>query len=397
MNEQRYENPPLNPADMPIAWGGGVTAAASSEPRDAASGAAVGTAFGAALGTAVGTASVADTLRLTTRRPVGAEPDRAPARDPGRRYSAVDGLRGVAVLAVLLHDTGVGGRWFSWTGAGVDVLLVLAGFLTTLPLLRGATATGRTGVRAYLARRTKRLLPTLLLSLTLSLILTLGWSDWLDTSSAQAPLRLLGLTAGSVLLWSLLLSALCVLARRRLTVPALVASLLTCAGVAMAIGVAHETTIATQTIAFPAGAAAACVVHLAERGGRTLSRRAATLLTTTGFSAAVSATFAGSGYHDVRYPLATAAVTALLTATLCTDRGPLARLLSTDLLTEVGRMSATLFLLHLPVYTLLRHGQPDLSSLSLFLVGTAVTWFLSLLTHYLLTERLASHRWRPDD
>lgn len=76
----------------------------------------------------------------------------------------MDGLRGAAVLTVLLYDTGVGGRWFSWTGAGVDVLLVLTGFLTTLPLIRRATATGTTGVLGFLTRRAKRMIPALLVS-----------------------------------------------------------------------------------------------------------------------------------------------------------------------------------------------------------------------------------------
>ncbi|WP_330266255.1 hypothetical protein [Streptomyces griseorubiginosus] len=155
-----------------------------------------------------------------------------------------------------------------------------------------------------------------------------------------------------------------------------------------------------QPLSLPAGAIAACCVHLAERTTRPLSRRTAALLTTTGLAAAtavaVSAVLGGAAPHkNQQYLAATVASTAVLTATLCTGRGPLSRLLSTDLLTEVGRMSAPLFLLHLPIYCLLERGRPGLHPLALFLVGTAVTWFLSLLTHYLLAERLATRRWRP--
>ncbi|WP_330266253.1 acyltransferase [Streptomyces griseorubiginosus] len=197
-----------------------------------------------------------DTLRLRLMiRPAAASAAAAaePGRDSagavsGRRYSAVDGLRGAAVLAVLLHDTGVGGRWFSWSGTGVDVLLVLSGFLTTLPLLRRATETGRTGALRFLTRRTKRLAPALLISLGLTLTISWaldsprlfrdltrqlpsvllgygGWSDWLqghppDTAPTPAsplpPLWLFDVTARSVLAWSLLLACLCLLARRRL-------------------------------------------------------------------------------------------------------------------------------------------------------------------------------------
>ncbi|MHC5909154.1 hypothetical protein ACVNF4_35600, partial [Streptomyces sp. S6] len=83
---------------------------------------------------------------------------------------------------------------------------------------------------------------------------------------------------------------------------------------------------------------------------------------------------------------------AVLTAVLCAGRGPLARLLSGDLVTELGRMSCSVFLLHLPVYRLLRQGSPGLAPLPLFLVGGAVTWFLSLLVHHLLVERLGRVR-----
>lgn len=100
-----------------------------------------------------------------------------------------------------------------------------------------------------------------------------------------------------------------------------------------------------QPLSLPAGAIAACCVHLAERTTRPLSRRTAALLTTTGLAAAtavaVSAVLGGAAPHkNQQYLAATVASTAVLTATLCTGRGPLSRLLSTDLLTEVGRMSA---------------------------------------------------------
>ncbi|WP_328748149.1 acyltransferase [Streptomyces sp. NBC_00285] len=363
-------------------------------------------------------------------------PDPVPARDSadetsGSRFSAVDGLRGAAVLTVLLYDTGVGGRWFSWTGAGVDVLLVLTGFLTTLPLIRRATATGTTGVLGFLTRRAKRMIPALLVSVaaTFAACWALGppgvvrdlarqaasalpghgeWADWLrgsplgavpTTDSPLAPLWLGDVTARSVLVWSLLLACVGLLARRRLAAVTLVVALLTGAAiVAAARGMLPGVVTDLRALALPAGAGAACLVHLVERGGRAVSRPAAALTATTGLAAAaalaVSAVLRGGGPGENRYVVAVALAAALLTAVLCTGRGPLARLLSTDLLTEVGRMSYSLFLLHLPVYWLLRRGQPGLSHLALFLVGGVVTWFLSLLVHYLLMERLAGRSWR---
>ncbi|MHC5905946.1 acyltransferase family protein, partial [Streptomyces sp. S6] len=177
-----------------------------------------------------------------------------------RRFPAVDGLRGAAVAAVVLYDTGWGGPYVSWVGAGagVDVLLVLTGFLTALPLLRGATATGRTGAVGFLVRRARRTVPALLVSVAVALagfwvlgsshvVRDLarrfwsvllgrgGWEEWLrgrpvgvvpTVDAPLAPLWLLDVTARSVLGWSLLLVCLCLVARRRLTPVALVAALL---------------------------------------------------------------------------------------------------------------------------------------------------------------------------
>lgn len=316
--------------------------------------------------------------------------------------------RGPWTRGRLLHDTGVGGRYFFWTGAGVDVLLVLSGFLTTLPSLRRATATGRTGVVGFLVRRAKRLIPALLVSVAVTLTVCWalgsahivrqparevpsvllgrgGWAEWVHgwplgavptMDSPLAPLWLWDSTARSVPAWSLLLACLCLLARRRLAAVTLVAALL--AG-AVIVAAAREAlpgigvVTGMQALALPAGAGAACLVHLAERGSRAVSRRTAVLLAATGLAAAaalgVSAVLRGGGQGDNRYVVAVVLGAALLTAVLCGDRGPLARLLSGDLLTEIGRMSYSLFLLHLPLNWLLRNGQPGLSHLALFLVG----------------------------
>lgn len=219
--------------------------------------------------------------------------------------------------------------------------------------------------------------------------------------SPLAPLWSWGITALPVLAWALLLACLGLPARRRLAPVALVVALLAGAvAVASTGGMLPGVDAVTggRALALAAGAGAACLVHLAERGGRAVNRRVAVLSTVTGFGAAaalgVSAVLRDGGRGDTPYVVAVVLGAAVLTAVLCHGRGPLVRLLSGDLLTEAGRMSYSLFLLHLPVYWLLRRGQPGLGSLGLFLVGGVVTWFLSLLVHYLLVERLAARPWR---
>ena len=68
----------------------------------------------------------------------------------------VEGLRGVAILLVLLFHAALpipGGF------VGVDVFLVISGFLITGLLLRERETTGRIGLIAFYGRRIRRLLP----------------------------------------------------------------------------------------------------------------------------------------------------------------------------------------------------------------------------------------------
>ncbi len=76
-----------------------------------------------------------------------------------RVYPGLDGLRGVAVLAVLLYHGGV-----SWSGGGflgVEMFFVLSGFLITSLLVGEWGRSGRIALRAFWARRARRLLPAL--------------------------------------------------------------------------------------------------------------------------------------------------------------------------------------------------------------------------------------------
>lgn len=78
---------------------------------------------------------------------------------------ALDGLRGLAVAAVLLFHAGVvavpGGH------LGVTAFFTLSGFLITSLLLVERHATGRVDLRAFWARRARRLVPAMLLTFPL--------------------------------------------------------------------------------------------------------------------------------------------------------------------------------------------------------------------------------------
>lgn len=74
-------------------------------------------------------------------------------------FSALDGLRGLALVGVLLfHAKGVLAGGY----LGVDLFFVLSGFLITSLLLAERARTGRIGLAAFWVRRARRLFPALL-------------------------------------------------------------------------------------------------------------------------------------------------------------------------------------------------------------------------------------------
>ncbi|MFK0292811.1 acyltransferase family protein [Streptomyces sp. NPDC090442] len=82
---------------------------------------------------------------------------RVHGRPRAAHIAPLDGLRGLAVFAVLLFHAG----HLSGGFLGVDLFFVLSGFLITGLLLREAADRGRVGLVAFWGRRARRLLPAL--------------------------------------------------------------------------------------------------------------------------------------------------------------------------------------------------------------------------------------------
>ncbi|TML78735.1 MAG: acyltransferase [Actinobacteria bacterium] len=88
---------------------------------------------------------------------------------------ALDGIRAIAVIAVLLYHADL--LWAPGGFLGVEVFFVLSGFLITALLWSELVASGGLGFRGFWFRRARRLLPALfgLLLVTLAAFL-IGWA-----------------------------------------------------------------------------------------------------------------------------------------------------------------------------------------------------------------------------
>ena len=112
----------------------------------------------------------------------GSESRQEAATAAGRGIPALDGVRGVAVVAVLADHAGVPG--LSGGFIGVDVFFVLSGFLITSLLLEEQARTGRVRLAAFWARRARRLLPAAAV-----MVLTVGVCQRLFALDSTAGLR----------------------------------------------------------------------------------------------------------------------------------------------------------------------------------------------------------------
>jgi peptidoglycan/LPS O-acetylase OafA/YrhL/lysophospholipase L1-like esterase len=84
-----------------------------------------------------------------------------------RHMPALDGVRGAAVIAVILYHDGQTGGAAELTGGylGVDLFFTLSGFLITSLLLREWADRGGVALGSFWSRRARRLLPAVLLLL----------------------------------------------------------------------------------------------------------------------------------------------------------------------------------------------------------------------------------------
>jgi peptidoglycan/LPS O-acetylase OafA/YrhL len=100
-----------------------------------------------------------------------------------RYVPALDGLRALAVVAVMLYHGGV--SWMPGGFLGVDLFFVLSGYLITTLLVAERARWGSIDLLAFWTRRGRRLLPALFLML----IAVAVYAATLAPTNQQAAIR----------------------------------------------------------------------------------------------------------------------------------------------------------------------------------------------------------------
>jgi peptidoglycan/LPS O-acetylase OafA/YrhL len=329
---------------------------------------------------------------------------------------ALDGMRALAVVAVLLYHGGV--SWMPGGFLGVDAFFVLSGFLITSLLLAEWNARGAIDLRSFWSRRCRRLLPAMLVvvaavsayeavlaardeldELRSDTLATLGYAaNWRaiavgdqygDLFSVPSPLQhtwSLAIEEQWYLLWPLLLLGLLFAARRHRAIPlAAIGTLVLGSAALMAIlydpadlaRSYYGTDTRCQSLLVGAGLAFAARHVRVGKWIPVLAMAAlAWLWTTTPLDA-------GWLYHG-GFLLCAALVALVIVAAM--RPGPVRSLLSVRPLPEIGLISYGLYLWHWPVYVVLSSSRTNLDGWSLLVLRVCVTGILAVAS-YVLIER----------
>jgi len=371
-----------------------------------------------------------DPMREQPRTTTTARHYRPPVAGAGLGYRpALDGLRGVAIAAVLAYHFGVPGAGGGFLG--VDLFFVLSGFLIASLLAGEFATTGRIDLLRFWARRARRLLPALLVvavGIAIwtrvagdwdtwglrrdELLATLGYvanwhlvganSDYFAAAAGASPLQhtwSLGIEEQFYLLWPVIFLVAVRLGGRRRMVPIALASLLVIASVVAAAVLfdpaspsrayyGTDTRIHQILVGVVLGLAMrpwrrAQAVRLRERRALAIAQVPLSLILLAGFVLADPTD--GLYYRGGSLMLALVAAGLIFTIERA-PTGPVARLLSTRPLVAAGVISYGLYLWHWPVVVATAPADATADALSLVALRLALTVGLAA-AMYVAVER----------
>ncbi|HEX5616302.1 MAG TPA: acyltransferase family protein [Acidimicrobiia bacterium] len=348
-----------------------------------------------------------------------------------RYVAALDGWRGVAVLAVLLFHAEV--SWMPGGFLGVSAFFTLSGFLITSLLLREHDDTGRVDLGAFWARRARRLLPASFLALGLVIVYgavaaepaqvrALGGdvlsamfnvSNWRFIVDDRSYEQLFTAPSPVQHFWSLSIEEQCYIALPLLAFVALgtrrprrtlfvTLGALCVASIATSVMLADPNNTArayygtdTRIAELLIGALAAVVVtsaHGARVLATTFARRALDL---GGIVAVVPILWWWTTVDQTdgwlpRGGLALHAVLVTVVVVAATRQTPIARALATRPLVALGRISYGVYVFHWPIYLWLDAERTGLDDGALFALRALVTLAVAI-PSFLLIERPIRH------
>jgi len=342
------------------------------------------------------------------------------------RHRGLDGLRGVAVIFVIIFHSGL--DWLPGGFLGVSVFFTLSGFLITSLLINECENTGRINLRAFWGRRLRRLAPASLVVIAG----VVGLASWLSTSVEAS--RIKGDAISAVLyfsnwrfiysghsygelfaspsplqhLWSLSIEE-----QLYVAVPVIIAGLFAVGlrrrgiGIVLLIGVVGSTIATlltsghehiyygthTRAAELLLGAALACLLgqrieQLATKPSRPWSTIYLLPLLGVILLARFSTVDSSWVYSGALTLFGVLSVVCLIAAI---QHGPVRQVLSWSVLVRVGEVSYGLYLIHWPVIVWLNSNRLDVNPTVLFGVQVGVTVILTVMSYWLI-EQPIRHR-----
>ena len=349
------------------------------------------------------------------------------AASPGLRYEpGLDGLRGLAVIAVLLfHDGRLRGGFL-----GVSTFFTLSGFLITRLLLSEWNGAAHISLRRFYSRRVRRLLPAALVGLVVAAAVTAALHDpqtsrdfrldslaavinvanWRFLWSGRAYANLFAAPSPLQHYWSLsveeqfylllapmIVAVLAVARGRRVVIGVVLGALAAGSFVDGWLAVNHGIDRAyygtdTRALEFLVGAVLAAVMTR-----RTLGRRVSRVVASLGPVAivglALATTEARVGDAGLfRGGLLAYALGGCVVLLAACEPGPVRALLSTRPLRQLGRISYGIYVYHWPLFLWLSPARTQLEPLALTALRMATTLAVATVSYVFIEQPIRERR-----